>query len=719
MRKKPKTTFVLDIGTRTIVGLLMENCDEGVIIKEIVNEEHGERAMLHGQIHNIPQVSLLLKKIKSELEQRSGLKLKKVAVAAAGRSLKTVKTTCHVMLDKQQPIKKEDVLNLELKGAQKAQALLLEENKLDQGNEFYCVGYSVTKYYLDDSEIGSLISQKGNKAGLEIVAAFLPKVVVDSLQAVLLETRLELANITLEPIAAINAILPPSIRKLNLALVDIGAGTSDIAISFDGSIIAYGMVPIAGDEITEALCDKYLLDFHEAENLKRKLHFNLEGSLTFCDILGIEHTERGQDVIEKISEAIKILADNISNEILNLNSKPPQAVVLIGGGSLTPFLTEYLAERVGLSKQRVAVQKASSIKDVLNLPEKFQGPEIITPIGIGLTALKHLTLGFIPVQVNDYHINLLNLGKNTVLNALLAAGIHTGQVYGRPGRGLTVEVNGKIKTFPGTLGQKAKIKLNNIDASLDALLKPRDKIEYIPAQDGEPGRGWAKDLIASSNWVKINGEIKELPVEIVINGLIKSPKTELGEGDKIFLRNINQVGELLEYWNLIDYARITTFTVIINGNKKEVTNYPFKIKRNGKNLSLFDELSPQEEIIIAPKDNSHFSVEEILASHTNMEKDTYIEVKVNNETVKLSNFEYKIKINGFPGKLKDLIKDKDLLEVNYQYNAQHILIDIFRKLNFSTTPPPGYSSLEILLNNKDAEYISPLKAGDNIILNWK
>ncbi len=59
-------------------------------------------------------------------------------------------------------------------------------------------------------------------------------------------------------------------RRLNVALVDIGAGTSDIAITNLGTVIAYGMVPIAGDEVTEAISDHYLLDFPLAEKAKRE-----------------------------------------------------------------------------------------------------------------------------------------------------------------------------------------------------------------------------------------------------------------------------------------------------------------------------------------------------------------------------------------------------------------------------------------------------------------
>ena len=77
--------------------------------------------------------------------------------------------------------------------------------------------------------------------------------------------------LTLEPIAAINVLIPPSMRRLNVALVDIGAGTSDIAITDNNTVTAYGMVPVAGDEITEALSNHYLLDFPLAESAKRSI----------------------------------------------------------------------------------------------------------------------------------------------------------------------------------------------------------------------------------------------------------------------------------------------------------------------------------------------------------------------------------------------------------------------------------------------------------------
>jgi len=719
MKKKGNTVFALDIGTRSIVGLLMEENEKGINLNNIVVKEHSSRSMLDGQIHNIPQVSALVKEVKVELEKSSGKRLKNVAVAAAGRSLKTVKTKVFHKYINQETITYEDVLKLELKGAQKAQAILVNKHNSEGASNYYCVGYSIIEYFLDESKIGSLIGQKGNKIGLEIVAAFLPKVVVESLQTVLADNKLKLANITLEPIAAINAILPPAMRKLNLALVDVGAGTSDIAISDDGSIIAYGMVPVAGDEITEELCEKYLLDFNQGEQLKRKLYDSKNKNVDFKDILGFDHSLTSEEIIESLSQTVELLAKKISAEIIKLNNKPPQAVILIGGGSLTPLLTEHLAELLGLSKQRVAVQRASSIKEVINVPEKFQGPEIVTPLGIGLTALKHVTLGFIPVQVNNFNINLLNLGNNTVSDALLAAGIDTNKLYGRPGLAQTVEVNGKLRVFPGTIGEKAVVKINGNKASLNTILKPKDKIEFISAKDGERGRGIIRDLLPSKNIVIINNETKEFPFEVTMDGKIVSYNQEIKDGSKIFIREITQLGELLEYWKIVDLTRMIKITLIHNHKKEILTLKPFEIIRNGKVLSLFDNIRPQDQLLITEKSNEEFIVKKIIKQYLNIRDEMNFRVTVNDETIEIPMMDLKVRVNEKKVNMNYSVNDGDILEVDYSQNINPILADILPRINFSYTPPSGKVRLEMLVNGKEAQYTTPLKNEDNINLNWK
>src|SRR5699024_6961097 len=207
-------------------------------------------------------------------------------------------------------------------------------------------------YKLDDEIISSLIDQSAEPATVQFIATFLPKVVVQSLLAALKRATLEMEGLTLEPIAAIHVLIPASMRRLNVALIDIGAGTSDIAIANHGTVSAYGMVPVAGDEITEAISDTYLLDFKEAELAKQQA-VN-DGKTTINDILGFDSEITLEELTQNIDEKINGLTSLLGEKILQLNAKAPQAVMLIGGGSLTPKLPEKLAQYLQLPNNRVA-----------------------------------------------------------------------------------------------------------------------------------------------------------------------------------------------------------------------------------------------------------------------------------------------------------------------------------------------------------------------------
>ena len=88
----------------------------------------------------------------------------------------------------------------------------------------FLVGYTVAQYRLDNYPLSNLQYHSGRKAEADVVATFLPGEVVESLYAAMRTAGLQVASMTLEPIAAMNAAIPAELRLLNLALVDIGAG---------------------------------------------------------------------------------------------------------------------------------------------------------------------------------------------------------------------------------------------------------------------------------------------------------------------------------------------------------------------------------------------------------------------------------------------------------------------------------------------------------------
>ena len=262
--------FGLDIGTRNMVGTVGYKTKDGrFIVAAQVTREHKTRAMLDGQIHDIAKVSESIKEIKEELEKSLAMPLKEVCIAAAGRVLKTIRMKVDYEFGQETVVNDEHVYSLDMLGVEKAYEQIREETKSDT-SQYYCVGYSVVQYYLNDYAISVLNDHKAVKIGVELIATFLPDEVVDGLYAAVEKASLKVSNLTLEPIAAINVAIPEKFRLLNIALVDVGAGTSDISIAKSGSIQAFGMMPYAGDEITEVIASKYLVDFATAEKIKKQ-----------------------------------------------------------------------------------------------------------------------------------------------------------------------------------------------------------------------------------------------------------------------------------------------------------------------------------------------------------------------------------------------------------------------------------------------------------------
>ena len=265
LKPQGDTVFALDIGTRTVVGVLGFMDGETFRVTDTESVPHLKRAMIDGQVEDIEQVAKVARTVKETLEQRNSIRLTEVSVAAAGRALKTYRVSMDFDVSDKNTITADMVRTMEYETIQKAQKGI-DEKYSNEDAVFYCVGHSVVHYYLDDYAMVNLEGHKGDKVTIELIGAFLPEVVVEGLYAATDKTGLKVKSMTLEPIAAMNVIIPPEIRLINIALVDIGAGTSDIAIARDGAIVAYAMATVAGDEISEDIVRKFFVDFNMAES---------------------------------------------------------------------------------------------------------------------------------------------------------------------------------------------------------------------------------------------------------------------------------------------------------------------------------------------------------------------------------------------------------------------------------------------------------------------
>ena len=553
--------FALDIGTRTVVGIIGERDGDRLRILECVSKPHTRRAMVDGQVEDIKQVAKIVGEVKAALEEKIGCTLQRACIAAAGRALRTVNISKEFDVSGSEFVTEEMVASMEMETISLAQAQLDEETQGD-GTLFYCVGHNVVSYLLDDYKMISLTGHKGQKAQINMVVAFLPGIVVEGLYSVMELNKLEVQSLTLEPIAAMNVIIPPEIRLINIALVDIGAGTSDIAISKDGSIIAYAMATVAGDEITEEIIKTYLVDFSAAEQMKYDADSG--EAIKYKDIFGIPHSVTQEDFIESILSGMDNLAATICNTVLKINGGSPQAVFLVGGGSLIKGLTTLVADKLDIDEDRVAVGSGEFVRGV-DLGAFKMGAEYITPIGIGVTALNDRGYDFSVITVNDKKVRVFDTKKLTVFQLLSAAGFKAAEIMGHSGQGLTFTLNGNKIFRKGTLMTSAEITVNGKNAGLTTVVTQGDRVTLTPAKNGENAHTSLQNEIDYSKfnqgYVNFGSKRYKFGLEVTVNGQPKAPDYEIQPLDNIVTGGILTLGDLLASQG-IEYSE----GFLVNGN---------------------------------------------------------------------------------------------------------------------------------------------------------
>ncbi|MDF3004371.1 MAG: actin-like ATPase involved in cell division [Oscillospiraceae bacterium] len=581
--------FALDIGTRSIIGLvgLMRNDRFHIVAAEAV--EHEKRAMIDGQIEDIDEVAAVAGRVKASLESQLGFTLHRVCVAAAGRALKTNTAEFSMTVSPKQAISKETVYELEMGAVSRASEALAEA----EGDfEFYCVGYSVKRFYLDNYAYSTIIGHKGKEARVEVIATFLPSEVVDSLSAAMSKIELEIDFLTLEPIAAMNAVIPAELRLLNLALVDIGAGTSDIAICEEGSVTAYTMATVAGDEITEEIIRKYLVDFATAEGMKHLLSTDTD-EIAYSDIIGFDYTVPRETLLESIGVAIDTLSKVISEKILQANTRSPAAVFLVGGGSKVPTLCALVADRLGIDQRKVAVGGNNFMKRVMTANQDLQGPEYATPLGIALTAAAAGENRGFSITLNGEKKQLFRSTVMPLMDVLLLCGYKYGDVLGKNGRSIEYELNGKRCVARGSYLQPAELRLNGEPASISSSVKSGDEIEVVLAQSGMDATLNIDQLAVLDENVAVyyHGSAVECGCVATINGRRAVPGQQIHNKDRIEVLTIKTLEDLIAHLGINEQDLV----FLVNGLPRPKT---YQLKNNDAIISstapAVEEQLPQE-----------------------------------------------------------------------------------------------------------------------------
>lgn len=680
--------FGLDIGTRSIVGTVgYKNKENRFQVLAQVSKEHETRAMLDGQIHDIGAVSHTISEVKKQLENQLGVVLKDVCIAAAGRVLKTVTTMVDYTFESETVITKDYIHSLEMLGIEQAYEQLRRQEQ-NEVFKYYCVGYTVVKYYINDYIMLSLEGHKGSKIAAEVLATFLPEEVIDGLYRCVENAGLSVSNLTLEPIAAMEVAIPEQIRLLNLALVDVGAGTSDISITKDGSIIAFGMIPFAGDEITEYIAKKYLVDFNSAEKIKQACL--KRKTVSYKDIMGISHKLMVSEVVSEVEDIIRLITKKIAEKIIELNGGTSvSAVFVVGGGGKLKAFIETLAEYLDLPQARVALRGQEVLGNVDFIDTSLKKDSmIVTPIGICLNYYEKRN-NFVFVTVNGEIVKLYDNGHLTVLDAAAALGIPTLDLFPKRGAALEYQLNGEQRFIRGLPGEASSIFVNKKEASMATPLNAHDVIDILLSKVGEDARQVVGDLeeVKRPLNIMVNGLEIACPRRVMVNQTLVEYDYCIQPQDKVSVLNYYTLDWLLNFMDIEYQMDILINDVPGQYDDKLFEHYAITIPVVKKDAALLK--GNEDKVIVEELQES--TMEEV-APDANM----------NNDSDNMDNFW--VDVNG--------------TKVELHGKEKYALVDILEVYPFDTSLATK-KKLVLKVNEEPADFTTNLLKGDQVQLFWR
>jgi len=381
MKKKgTRTITAIDVGTTKICTIIADVTDDNVrIIGTGITPSTG----LHkGLVTNLKDATESVRTSVKKAELMSGRKVESAYIGVTGRHITSVNNRGAISISKSDRLVRSDDLKRVMKTAQNVK--VPEDRRL-----LHVIPRS---FSLDgQTEVKNPVGMHGQRLDVE---THVITTAVGSVQNVIKCVRnagIEVEDLVLEPLASSEAVLSEEERQSGVILVDIGGGTSDVAIFRGGSIWHSAILPVAGYQLTRDVAIGLGLPFDIAENMKKRYASVIpvyEGKRqTPEEMLQDGHGVSYSDLCDIIHARIEEIVRLVMLELPQSEAKKlvPAGLVFTGGSSNLPGIDILARELVSLPA------RIGTPANLNNLPQNLRNPAYATAIGLVLWAAKNET----------------------------------------------------------------------------------------------------------------------------------------------------------------------------------------------------------------------------------------------------------------------------------------------------------------------------------------
>uniref|UniRef100_A0A7V3E6F8 Cell division protein FtsA n=2 Tax=Ignavibacterium album TaxID=591197 RepID=A0A7V3E6F8_9BACT len=367
----------LDLGTTKVCAVIAEKIPEKNKIDILGFGVAPSEGLHKGLVANISKTAEAIKAAMSQASNRAGIEIKTINVGVAGEHITSIRHRNYVTINREEKeITKEDLDRLEadvrtirIPSDRQILHIIPEEFSVDhQGGIENPIGMS-----------GSRLEASSHVVLASIAA-------IENIKKSVERAGYQVQDYILQPIASSASVLDENEKDLGVALLDIGGGTTDIAIYHKKSIKHTRVIGVAGNQVTNDIRESLGVITEEAERLKREYGYATEAAIIKDeDILIRGVGARGNTKIpislltQIISLRMRELFTLVDNEIraAGFKSKIKAGIVLTGGGSLLRGCTELAEEVFGLPTRIGVPQDLGE-----GLSNEIESPEFATVAGL-------------------------------------------------------------------------------------------------------------------------------------------------------------------------------------------------------------------------------------------------------------------------------------------------------------------------------------------------
>ena len=400
MAKKNKNSLIvgLDIGTSKVCAVVGEMTERGMEIIGVGS--HPSQGLRKGVVINIESTVNSIKKAVEEAELMAGCEINSVFTGIAGGHIKGFNSHGIVAV-KNKEVTQRDVDRVI--DAAKAVAIPMDREVL----------HILPQEYLIDDQDG--IKEPLGMSGVRLEAkVHIVTGAVTSAQNIIKccnRTGLTVADIALEPLASAEAVLTPEEKELGVALVDMGGGTTDIALFHDGAVKHTAVLAIGGNHLTSDIAAGLRTPIGEAERIKQRFGYARTSMVTKDERVEVpsvggrnSRTISRQILCEIIEPRLEEIFQLIRREIAKSGYQGSLAsgVVMTGGSTLLPGMIE-MAEGIFTMPVRLGVPT-----HVGGLIDVVSSPIYATGVGLVLYGMKRQEKNFFRIREDNLFAKVRN-----------------------------------------------------------------------------------------------------------------------------------------------------------------------------------------------------------------------------------------------------------------------------------------------------------------------